>query len=307
MSEEILFSKNGIAVTKIARELLTYKIGARIPRIQDFAQKCEVGRGTVQSAIQLLADAQAVRLESRGHLGTYLLELDFVKLWEFAGMSTLMGAMPLPYSRRNEGLATGLYAVFERRNIPFHLSYMRGGTNRIKALVGGRYDLVVMSKRAADLAAAEYEVSILHSFGPITYVGAHALLVRNEDDKVIRKGMKVGIDVSSFDQKTLTYELCQDKDVEYVHLPYMQILDELANGTIDAAVWNSDEVEHRFGKAGPIYMYPLHVNEDDATEAAIVVRKADYEIFANLIEQLDLQQINRIQDEVLAGSRVPRY
>ncbi|WAH41238.1 transporter substrate-binding domain-containing protein [Alicyclobacillus fastidiosus] len=307
MAEEILFSKNGMAVTKISRELLTYKIGSRVPRIQDFAQKCEVGRGTVQSAIQLLVEAQAVRLESRGHLGTYLLDLDFTKLWEFAGMSTLMGAMPLPYSRRNEGLATGFYAVFEKRNIPFHLSYMRGGSNRIVALVGGRYDLVIMSRRAAELAVKEFDVSVLHSFGPVTYVGAHALLVRDEADKEIRSGMRVGIDVSSFDQKTLTYGLCQGKDVEYVNLPYMQILDELANGTIDAAVWNSDEVEYRFGKSGPIYMYPLNVNEDDATEAAIVVRKADYEIFANLMEQLDMQQINQIQDEVLTGRRVPRY
>jgi hypothetical protein len=306
MSDSLLLTKNGIAVKKIARELLTHEVGTRIPRVQDFAEKLHVGRGTVQGALQLLVDTNAIRLESRGHLGTYLLESDFPKLWAMAGMSTL-GAMPLPYSRRNEGLATGLYTLFERHNIPFHLSYMRGGANRVQALLAGRYDFVVMSRRAAECAVREHDVALLYSFGPYTYVGAHVLLVRNPGDAVINPYMRVGLDSSSIDQKLLTLELFKDVPVEYVELPYMQIFEQLVAGVVDAAVWNGDEIEHRFGEQGPVYARPLEIDAVDATEACIVVRCEDYDIFANLTQRLELGYVVEVQQEVLAGKRVPRY
>lgn len=306
MRDAALFSRNGLAVRNIARELLACEIGSRIPRVEDFAVKCGVGRGTVQSALQLLVESRAVHLDSRGHLGTFLMEADFAKLWEFAGRSNLMGAMPLPYSRRNEGLATGLYAAFERQQIPFHMSYMRGGANRVKALAEGRYDFVVLSMRAANLAAGS-GVDVLHSFGRGTYVGAHGLLVRDEKYRSVQPGMRIGVDSSSTDQYTLTMELCKDTDVEYVELPYMQLLEQLGHGNIDAAVWNVDEVEQRFGRRGPVYIVPLEFNEDDATEAALVVRREDFRIFQNLLKMVDMDQVVTIQRTVLDGERVPRY
>lgn len=307
MQNETLFSRNGLAVRNIARELLACEIGSRIPRVQDFAAKYGVGRGTVQSAIQLLTDSRAVELDSRGHLGTFLMTADFAKLWEFAGRSNLMGAMPLPYSRRNEGLATGLYAVFEQQKIPFHMSYMRGGANRVKALIEGRYDFVVLSMRASHLAVEENHVAVLHGFGVRTYVGAHGLLVRDPNIRSVKPGMRFGIDSSSLDQYTLTMELCKDVDVEFVELPYMQILEQLSQGNIDAAVWNIDELEERFGQHGPIHIIPLEFNEDDATEAALVVRQEDLKIFQNLLKKVNMEQVVAIQRDILNGVRVPRY
>ncbi|WP_157067191.1 GntR family transcriptional regulator YhfZ [Alicyclobacillus shizuokensis] len=307
MREAELFSRNGLAVRSIARKLLECEPGSRIPRVQDFAAKCEVGRGTVQSALQLLVDAGAVGLDSRGHLGTFLVAADFAKLWEFAGQSNLVGAMPLPYSRRYEGLASGLYAAFEGQNIPFHLSYMRGGANRVKALCQGRYDIVVTSVRAADVAAQDQPIAILHSFGPGSYVGAHGLLVRNPEWRSVQPGMRIGVDSTSVDQYTLTMEVCRDVDVEFVELPYMQLFEQLLHGKIDAAVWNIDEVEQRYGRRGPVSIVPLEFREDDATEAALVVRREDLSIFQNLLKTVDLNQVTTIQQAVLAGTSTPHY
>ncbi|SFV06193.1 YhfZ C-terminal domain-containing protein [Alicyclobacillus macrosporangiidus] len=200
-----------------------------------------------------------------------------------------------------------MYAAFERQNIPFHITYMRGGVNRVKALCEGRYDFAVLSARAAAQAAADYPVELLYSFGPGTYVGAHGLLFRDPERHSVEPGMKIGVDSSSADQYTLTMALCQGVDVEFVELPYMQIMEQLAIGNIDAAVWNVDEVEQRFGRRSSVYIVPLDFNEDDATEAAIVVRREDLGIFQNLLRIVDMGQVIAVQRAVLDGVRVPRY
>lgn len=307
MPDQTLLTRHGIAVTKIARELLACEVGARIPRIEDFSASCGVGRGTVQSALQLLAGSKAIHLESRGHLGTFLKNADFPRLWEFAGLKNLMGAMPLPYSRRNEGLATGLYAAFEHKNVPFHLSYMRGSANRVKALNEGRYDFVLLSTRAANHAVSENNGRIVHRFGPKTYVGAHALLIRSDDKPLLRRGMRVGVDSSSVDQQTLTFEMCRGVEVTYVELPYMQLFEQLVQGNIDAAVWNADEVKQWFGDDEHIQVVPLTIDEHDATEAALLVREEDHGFFQNLLKLIDLEQVVQVQRDVLDGLQVPRY
>ena len=111
-----------------------------------------LGRGTVQGALRLLEEMGAIRLESRGHLGTFLSRKDDQALWEIAGMSHVVGVMPLPYSRKYEGLATGLVEAFREINVPFNLAFMRGSTHRIDALQSGRYDFAVVSGLAAELA-----------------------------------------------------------------------------------------------------------------------------------------------------------
>src|SRR5690625_4816170 len=92
------YTKNGLAAQKIAQTLLAVREGERIPRIDDFVRNLKLGRGTIQSSLTLLEDVGAVRVESRGHLGTFLLEKDNAALWKIAGHSTIIGVMPLPYS-----------------------------------------------------------------------------------------------------------------------------------------------------------------------------------------------------------------
>jgi hypothetical protein len=52
----------------------------------------------------------------------------------------------------------------------------------------------------------------------------------------------VGVDDSSFDQKSLTLGYFPNKKVSYFPLVYNQILTCLRNKQIDAGVWNKDDV-----------------------------------------------------------------
>lgn len=100
-----LMSKNGRVTMLLARELLAHNEGDRIKTIGEYAGYFDTGRGTVQSALRFLQDSGAISLESKGHLGTYILMLNYKNLWEISDPGVIMGVMPLPYSKRYEGLA----------------------------------------------------------------------------------------------------------------------------------------------------------------------------------------------------------
>src|SRR5690625_5319804 len=145
-----LFSKNGLAAKEIAYELIGIEEGERIPRVEDFVNELKMGRGTVQGALRILEDLRAVTLESRGHLGTFMVKRNLHLLKEIAGVGELMGAMPLPYSTLYEGFATGLIEVSDKFIDNISLAYMRGSKQRIESLKARRYDFIVLSKLAAE-------------------------------------------------------------------------------------------------------------------------------------------------------------
>src|SRR4051812_8415855 len=126
---ESLYSKNGLAAKFIAKELIHVLEGERIPRISDFTEKLSLGRGTVQGALKVLEDLHAISLESRGHLGTFLIKRDLNLLYEIAGIGPIVGVMPLPYSRKYEGLATGIVEAIEGIQKKSGLAFMRGARN----------------------------------------------------------------------------------------------------------------------------------------------------------------------------------
>src|SRR5690606_6618946 len=119
-------------------------------------------------------------------LGTFIDAIDHRLIWELAGGQSVSVAMPLPYSRRYEGLATGLHAAFGRAGVPLTLMFVRGSIDRARALQQERADFAVMSRFSAEAGPG---VEIVHDFGPHTYVGAHGLVVvegRDPDDPDLR-------------------------------------------------------------------------------------------------------------------------
>ena len=104
---EQLLKKNGIATLMMAKQFLTYSVGDRVPTVTEFSEDLKISRGTVQNSLKLLTDNKAIKCESKGHLGTYLLSKNLKILLEFANITSITGAMPLPYSKKYEGLATG--------------------------------------------------------------------------------------------------------------------------------------------------------------------------------------------------------
>lgn len=305
---ESLYSKNGFAAKEIAKMLIPVEKGNRIPRIDDFAQELSLGRGTVQGGLKVLEALHVIEIESRGHLGTYLINKNEYLLKKVAGVSSYMGAMPLPYSKLYEGFATGLIEVSDTMISRINLAYMRGAKNRTEALKDHRCDFVVMSKLAAEEEIKDdYTLQIIQDFGPSTYVSSHKIFLANPENECIKDGMRVGIDYTSIDQSKMTLLECADKDVELVSVNYMQLFEQLLNGTIDAAVWNSDEIRAA-EKLEKIDFHSKQANviSEKASTSVIVIEKDRTDIAAYLGE-LDKESVKSIQNMVLENKKLPHY
>lgn len=286
------------------------KEGDRIETLAYYAEQLDLGRGTVQSALRYLEEIGAIELEPRGHLGTYINKINYRKLWKISGVGSVTGAMPLPYSRRYEGLATGLYKAFEQADIPLNLAYMRGGYRRQEALEQGKYDFIIMSKLAADInitSGKDMEIAI--DFGPYSYVKGHKVLFSSPEEQEIKDFMKIALDNSSIDHLILTQYECEGKEVEYVELPYNQILRNLIDKKIDAAIWNIDEIEDR-NLHIPYYdlKNPKALKlQEDGTKAVLVVKKSDWGLGDILRRIIDKNYVLGIQVKVLKGEMLPSY
>jgi hypothetical protein len=305
-----LVSKQGVAVMRLANLLLTHQRGDRIMPIQQYAGELGTGVGTVQAALAYLQEIGAVELESRGHLGTFIREINYPLIWSLTGQNHVVGGMPLPYSRRYEGLATALHEAFHQAGVALDLVYTRGALNRLRALAAGKFDFAVLSRFALNHAIErELAVEEVLSLGDKSYVGQHVILLRDPAKSQIEAGMRVGIDSSSIDQVLLTKEACRGKDVEFIEISYMNLMTAIEKGQIDATVWNEDDF---CTSAHPFTAVPLSVSEGlkktrGNTEAVIAVGQANRLVLQTLRSIINTEMIRDIQQQVMDNRLMPTY
>ncbi len=303
---EVLLSKNGYAVITLAKEFLKCNVGEKVPTVSQLCEKYQLARGTVQNALKSLQHYDAIRLDAKGHKGSYLVKKNMSVLLKFAGINSIVGVMPLPYSKRYEGLASGLLVTLENRySIPASMAFMRGAKNRIGMLISNRYDFAIISKIAAERIIEEYDnIIIVLSFGEYSYLSEHVVIFSNDKYTEITAGMRVGIDNDSIDQKILTEEVCKGIEIDYVNYGYSQILQRVIQGDIDAAVWNKDEIDE---KLCPVKYYPIKEIGSAANEAVLVVSKDKPELASLLKDLIDPKTVTNIQQLVLKGRITPSY
>jgi hypothetical protein len=305
---EKLYSKNGLAAKNIALELLGLELGSKIPTVTDFCDEFSLGRGTVQGAIKLLEMLGAIELEARGHLGTFLIRKDVSLLLDISGTGPLVGVMPLPYSKKYEGLATGIIDGFDLLNKRISLAYMRGASNRLEALKTRRYDFAIVSRLAAEEWTQHHKgLEIVKSFGLGTYVSEHKIFLSDPKKEKIESGMRIGIDRSSPDQTSITLLECEGLDVEFIDINYMQLFQMLLENRIDAAVWNFDEIR------SVQHFISVDFQSEKAksltkktSEATIVIDTSRSEVLRQL-SLLDTEIVLNAQRQVETGERFPHY
>lgn len=304
--KSLIMNKNGMASMQLAKRFLCIKVGEKIPTFSDLSVDLDIARGTLQNAMKLLQSTSAIEVETKGHLGTFLTYKNTKLLCEFADIHSLVGVMPLPYSKHYEGLATGIIASMKNEyELPVNLAYMRGAKKRISMLHEGRYDFAIVSKLAAIEALHEGDsIKMIKEFGAKSYLSNHVLVFFDQSKKEISNHMRVGIDRDSFDQAILTMKVTSSFEVEYVDLKYNQIINKLLAGVIDAAVWNEDEIKDQYSNINYVSI-PLE-NEDD-TIAAIIVRDDCIELCHILDEIIDVEKVLSIQQDVTSGKMIPSY
>ena len=214
--------------------------------------------------------------------------------------------MPLPYSRRYEGLASGIIISAENQDkAPVNLAYMRGAKSRMDMVENGRYDFAIVSKFAAEKYISESKtLQIVLSFGKGSYTGKHVLMLHDSRLSEVKNGMKVGIDESSYDQLELTQIVCKNKKVEYVPIEYSRTIECVQSGDIDATVMNIDEV---LDKKFPIHYVEIQGYSFDNTEAVIVASREHTEIAYLLREIIDTETVLNIQKLIMEDKIIPRY
>ena len=301
-----LLQKNGWIAMELAKEFLRMNEGDRIPTVSQLCDKFHTARGTVQIALKYLCDSEAIQLVPRGTLGTTITRINHRKLLEIADIKTIVGVMPLPYSKLYEGLATGIYQSVKEMGFPLYLAYMRGAQNRIELLEEHRYSFAITSRLAAETFIEQgKDIAIVMDFGMNTYVSEHGIIFHNQHKTCIEDGMKVGIDRSSIDQSILTKRCCGSKKVIYVDVFYNQILEKLNSGEIDAAVWNIDELKDTIWKDR--YIIPTNQYGNTNTETVIVVNKSEDYLCEILSRFIDKDVVVDIQKRVLEEKFIPCY
>ncbi|XXM71374.1 GntR family transcriptional regulator YhfZ [Lysinibacillus sphaericus] len=309
MMWEKLYSKNGLAAKIIAQELIETKIGEKIPRVSDYSEKLNFGRGTVQSALSLLEQLKGIKLDPRGHLGTFLLKKDDNLLREIAGISPLIGSMPLPYSRKYEGLATGIVEAFEATGKNLYLTYMRGGLNRIETVRTKRCDFAIVSLMTAEKVLSDYpSLKIMKRLGANSYVSSHKIFLADALKDEVMDGMKIGVDMDSLDQRNLTFAEFEGRNVEFVNVNYMQLFDMLFSKKIDAAVWNMDDRRMIRSFKAIDFQNPSAKKVSEGTSEAVLIIDGDREEeIAEKWSSVEIERILDIQKSVETGERIPSY
>jgi hypothetical protein len=304
-------SKQGQTVIELAKLLLSREPGEELERVHDYASRFGVGVGTVQSALRYIQDAGAVELNTKGHLGTFIGEIDYRLLWVITGQEYIVGAMPLPYSRRYEGLATGLHETFKQADVSLNLMYSRGSRDRLRTLIRKECDFVVLSRLALNRALHEgIEIEEVIGLGAETYVGQHVILLRDHSKDRIEDGMRVGLDPQSIDQAELTREACRDKNVELVETNYMHVANTLQRGELDAAVWNGDDfaTPSSYFKTVPLSFLGDGKGSPGAnTEAVVVIDKSQNHLKNPLRSAVNIELVRDVQRQVMEGKLFPAY
>ncbi|EGT4205506.1 GntR family transcriptional regulator YhfZ [Clostridioides difficile] len=299
-------NKNGFITINIARELILLSVGDKIKTINEYSNKFKVGRGTIQSVIKHFEQVGAISLERKGHLGTFLSQIDYKILWDFTKYNTIVGVMPLPYSKLYEGLATGLNITLEKKEFSIAMAYMRGAETRINSLKSGRYDFAITSKLAAtSILSTDEDMEIVLDLGENSYVNKHVLVFSGQDNIEIKRGMRVGVDRRSIDQYSLTLKEFEGIDVEFVDMSYNQIVTKILNKEIDAAVWSIDEIKEK-----EIHLKYRDLKNNISKEsntAVIVINKNNLGIKGFIEKFVDAKKVREVQQDVIDGKLSPRY
>jgi DNA-binding transcriptional ArsR family regulator len=300
-----LHSKSYTVTQSLANYFMSLDEGVRILTISEFLERIDVARGTIQNSLLVLKESGAVKLSSRGKLGTFLDSKDNNILMKFAGIDSIVGVMPLPYTKLYEGLSTGIIESMSV-NVPVYMGYMRGAQKRIEMVQNGRYDFAVVSLYAA-LEFQEYNpdaITIAKRFGKYTYLKGHTLVLRDAKFDKIETGMRVAIDYDSIDQSTLTLSAIEGISVKLIPMSYTQFGSSLHSNEIDAMIWNKDEV------ARTLSMYKqvdIGSNLLENTEAVLVVANDRLEILKLITDSLNKEEVLRIQKDIEDGLRMPQY
>lgn len=292
------YKKTGLVLANIARDMIVIPAGGRIPTIKEYTELFQSSRGIVQNALAALQSEEAITLENRGKMGTFLAGRNIEKLFEMGDADSITGTMPTPLNRHLGGLATGICKTMAHCPSQFTFAFIQGAEKRIASLRRSRYDFVVVSLASAKHHLRLYpELQIALELENCLYSPPFVLCTYSSSPDGIEDGSVVAVDENSTDQFEVTKKLCAGRKVTFHHTSYVGIRAALLSRQADCAVYRQVEwVETE----GGYRVIPLGNGEDDEyTRPVILVNRENYGVDRILRQYLDFAEVSSSQRDVV--------
>ncbi len=291
----------------VALVLIRTEEGGALPPIRQLASRFGASVGATQMAIARLVEEGTVEVDSRPGRGAILLHKSVGGLFAAIHEGPLLVALPLPSTERINGLATAIKSSLTARGVEAYMVFIRGSRHRIAALSQDRCHIAVLSRLAArELTGPAYD--ILLTLPPGSYVLEHRVFYVPEPSSGRR--LRIAIDPSSRDFERLTELEFAGIDVELVPLNYLRSVRAMADGTIDAAILDSEDALMHFppGLANRSLSERVRSELGGANLQASFVGRAGNAVIREIVAScLVPAEILRIQEDVIAGRRPPEY
>lgn len=231
------YKKSWLINACIARELVNFSAGDRLPTIQEFTERLHSSRGIVQKALDELQDKGGMGLEKRGKMGTYITALKREALFRLGGLEFITGTMPPPMTAELTSLASGICDAMTGCPVPFHFAFVHGAGNRGEALSRMVYDFAITSQLGGRTLCAKYpDLQVMTVLGDCVY-SPPFVLCSNRPGNTISSGDSIAVDPACVDQLHLTQKLCKGKKVRIIERPYNSCLAMFLSGDIDFLVF----------------------------------------------------------------------
>ena len=262
---------------------------------------------SIHAALSQLEETGAIEFETRGRAGAFLVSRSLGRLWTAAEGGPLVIALPLASSPRYEALATAVKQVLVRAGLDVFFIFARGSRQRLQALHDGRCHLVAMSSFAAAEVCGPDD-RVVAELPPRSYNTGHRVFYAADRERA--EPLRVIVDRYSADQQLLTALEFAQLDVVFVPAMASQIVRMIETGQADTAVWTVDEMEQR----APTGLLDRALSAtardrigDRDTRAVFVSAAGNAPILRAATSVLDCDEVERIQNDVLAGHTVAEY
>lgn len=227
------------ALRALVVDALRVGSGGSLPTNSHYLSTVGASAGTVQRAIKTLADQGALVTTSRGHLGRTVEALDVGAAWHIAGLPPLRLLFPPSGPVEIDTLTELLAGELTERGVPHTVHHRRGGTRRLDALLGGEYDLAVVSAGALRGAAQLPDEAPFLRLAPGTYYAPHRLVAVTRAEERPGPGARVAIDHDSPDHVLLTHAAFPpDRGYTYVACRFPEVPTAVLRGQVDVGIWH---------------------------------------------------------------------
>ncbi|MDR9829677.1 YhfZ family protein [Vibrio sp. FNV 38] len=223
----------------IAIHALSVGLDGKLLTNMQFKQQYNIVAGTMQRALAILKDTEALSTRSKGHLGRIVTQIDIGLCWNIAKLKPIQLLMPSSGSIEIDILIRHFTAKLSKLNIPYFISNRPGAYERIEKVNQGECDITLVSKGAAESSNQEMSPLQLKILAPDTYYSIDRLVIvsRTKQDKA--EWNTIAIDSSSSDHTSFTEcEFPDEKGYRYFESNFRQIPARVLKEEIDAGIWH---------------------------------------------------------------------